>query len=289
MDASPSLEPTEWSAALEARGLRCAGRYARSVTASLERVWENVLDWEHLPWLHASAFASIERLESGRWGWRARVVPRRAGGSARSQVIEVRIERERGRYVSATVEGPGSGTEIWTQLRVLGPDCTGVEVQFWVPEREPARLASLGRSLVGVYERLWDEDEHMMMRRSAELAARQRESAAGPLELALGPLEALRARLPVRVELGGRGFRIVEVRGELFAHATRCPHLLGPLEEAPVEADCSIRCPWHGYRFDVRTGASLDGRRLRLAPSARVDVDPLSGEVVLRVQDPGAP
>jgi nitrite reductase/ring-hydroxylating ferredoxin subunit len=29
--------------------------------------------------------------------------------------------------------------------------------------------------------------------------------------------------------------------------------------------DGVIQCPWHGYRFDVRTGANLDGHPCRLA------------------------
>ena len=31
--------------------------YRRRIGASLERVWENVRDWEHLPWLHRQSFA----------------------------------------------------------------------------------------------------------------------------------------------------------------------------------------------------------------------------------------
>ncbi len=37
-----------------------------------------------------------------------------------------------------------------------------------------------------------------------------------------------------------------------------CPHQGGPLDEGTV-ADCVLRCPWHGWAFDVRTGASVDG------------------------------
>ena len=47
--------------------------YRRRVGASLERVWENVLDWEHLPWLHAGSFRSIHCRHAGDWGWRAQV------------------------------------------------------------------------------------------------------------------------------------------------------------------------------------------------------------------------
>ena len=40
--------------------LRTVARYDRIVGASLERAWENVRDWEHLPWLHNRSFRSIE-------------------------------------------------------------------------------------------------------------------------------------------------------------------------------------------------------------------------------------
>ena len=38
---------------------------------SLERLYENALDWEHLPHLHQSSFASITCEAAGPWGWRA--------------------------------------------------------------------------------------------------------------------------------------------------------------------------------------------------------------------------
>ena len=43
------------------------------VGASIERAWENVRDWEHLPWLHATSFADIELIEERPDGWHARV------------------------------------------------------------------------------------------------------------------------------------------------------------------------------------------------------------------------
>jgi nitrite reductase/ring-hydroxylating ferredoxin subunit len=59
------------------------------------------------------------------------------------------------------------------------------------------------------------------------------------------------------------GLGEVEVDGVRRRHGTVCPHLGGPLEGAPL-ADGCITCPWHGYRFDVRTGRNADGRGLRL-------------------------
>jgi nitrite reductase/ring-hydroxylating ferredoxin subunit len=256
-------------ATVEIPGRTRVGGHRREVRAEIARVWENVLDWEHLPWLHRTSFSCIERVDSGPWGWRARVGLAPAE-PPREILLEVRIWRDAGRYVSRTLEGPGAGTEIWTELAPRGAD-TGVDVAFLVPRVPAAGSVALGAALERLYARLWDEDEAMMARRTRELAR-----VAAPAErggrIPLGPLVELRRRLPLVVERGGRSWRVVEVAGELLAHATRCPHWLGPLEAAPLE-DGRLRCPWHGYRFDLRTGASCDGRRLRLEPAPRVEID----------------
>ncbi|UCE86283.1 MAG: Rieske (2Fe-2S) protein [Deltaproteobacteria bacterium] len=252
--------------------------YRREVAASLERVLENVRDWEHLPWLHRSSFAGIERLDAGSWGWRARVAMQPAGVEL---IVEVRIDPDGSRYVTRTVEGPGAGTEIWTDLELRAASRTGIRVEFRVPDVAPQHAADLGAAYVRLYTRLWDEDESMMVERQARLAERPRRSGADPEPLDLGPLDSVRARLPLRVAWGGRSYRVVDVDGELRAHATVCPHWLGPLDAASVEADGSVRCPWHGYRFDVRTGRSCDGRALRLDRAPRVCVDPETSRVRL--------
>jgi nitrite reductase/ring-hydroxylating ferredoxin subunit len=261
------------------RSLTRVAVYRRSVRASLERVWENVLDWEHLPWLHGSSFAAIEAEDAGSWGWRARVaLPPVSSG--REFLLELRIDRDARRYVARTLEGIGAGTEIWTQLDVVGPQRTAVEVEFHVPGVEPGSADALGRVYSALYRRLWDEDEAMMMRRAELLDAGPRAAPGAAPALALGALETLRARLPLRVDFDARAFWVVEVDGELHAYSPVCPHRLGPLEAAELLEGC-ITCPWHGYRFDVRTGRSADGRGLRLANAPRIRVDPRSSEVWL--------
>jgi nitrite reductase/ring-hydroxylating ferredoxin subunit len=240
--------------------------YERPIRASVERIFENVLDWEHLPGLHRDSFASIRRIDSGDWGWSAWV---RGAPGAREMALQVVIDRDKLCYVTATVEGPGKGSEIHTQLTPRADDETLIRVEFRVPDVSPERAAALGDAYRTLYARLWDEDEAMMLRR-AHLQAILRVPPKGA-RLDLGPVEALRAALPRVVELAGRPWRIVALDGELVVHSGVCPHFLGPLESAPL-AGSVLECPWHGYRFDMRTGKSCDGRGLRLARAPKLEV-----------------
>jgi nitrite reductase/ring-hydroxylating ferredoxin subunit len=254
--------------AVPSRGLVHVATYRRRVAASTERVWENVRDWEHLPFLHAASFRSIALEEESPSGWRARV-----GLHPSSEItLELAIEPAAPRYVSRTLAGPGSGGEIWTTVTGAAPDATDVEVAFWLPDVAPERAAAIGAAYVRLYERLWNEDESMMVRRAAELVAPTRAESSASARACLGALCDLRAKLPHCFAWAGRRWRLVDVDGALHVHATRCPHWLGPLDRAPVDAGI-VACPWHGWRFDVRTGRALDGRSARLATPPRIEVD----------------
>lgn len=73
------------------------------------------------------------------------------------------------------------------------------------------------------------------------------------------------------VEIAGRSIGVFNVNGEFFAILNRCPHQAGPLCKGNAygflksggvgEYEYSrpgeiVRCPWHGWEFDVRTGQS---------------------------------
>ena len=256
--------------------LRLAGAYHREVAGAIGRIWENVFDWEHLPALHAADFRAVELLDRGRWGWRVRLV-NQPGGEARTQVLELRADRTAGAYCATTLSGPGAGTEIRTSLKPLARFRTEVTVEFHVPEHRPERLARIGERYLEIYQRLWDQDEAMIVERERAIRARRRRrSPARPRSL--GAIASVRARLPLVVSFGGERFRIVDLDGDLVAHAAVCPHWLGPLDGTPVIEGC-IRCPWHGYAFEVRTGRSADGRGLTLAPAPQVVVR--DGKVLL--------
>jgi nitrite reductase/ring-hydroxylating ferredoxin subunit len=254
-----------------------AATYARDIRAGIERIWENVLDWEHLPALHETYFDHVALIEIGSWGWRVELT--KAGTAARRMLLELQIDRAKARYRVRTLAGEGAGTEIWTLLDAQGPQRTAIEVRFYLPEHRPERLAALGEKYRSSYARLWDQDEAMMVRREAILARSRMRSGGSGASRRLGLLSEL--RLPLLVELDGEPFRILELEdGALVAHSTICPHWLGPLDET-MPKNGILRCPWHGYLFDLRTGASADGRGCRLAPAPRVFVDPATGEVSL--------
>ena len=80
-----------------------------------------------------------------------------------------------------------------------------------------------------------------------------------------------------RVEVKGRGIVIFRLGEEWFGMTDRCPHMGGSLCQGHlislVEADRPgeirvsreneiIRCPWHGWEFDIRTGQSRVRRRI---------------------------
>jgi 3-phenylpropionate/trans-cinnamate dioxygenase ferredoxin component len=48
---------------------------------------------------------------------------------------------------------------------------------------------------------------------------------------------------------------VVNCAGTIYAIEDRCSHDDGPLAEGEVDQErCSIECPRHGSRFDLRTG-----------------------------------
>ena len=93
-------------------------------------------------------------------------------------------------------------------------------------------------------------------------------------------------------EVAGQEIAVFRIDGELYAMANYCVHQAGPLcegrltgrtvfdadeEEWHYEDDGSVvRCPWHGWRFDVRTGRSLQSERYA-APT--YDVKVIDGDV----------
>ncbi|MBI3333236.1 MAG: non-heme iron oxygenase ferredoxin subunit [Candidatus Omnitrophica bacterium] len=59
-----------------------------------------------------------------------------------------------------------------------------------------------------------------------------------------------------QVEVEGHSIALFNVEGSFYAVDNTCTHVGGPLAEGMIEAD-QVECPWHGARFNVKTGAAL--------------------------------
>jgi nitrite reductase/ring-hydroxylating ferredoxin subunit len=69
-----------------------------------------------------------------------------------------------------------------------------------------------------------------------------------------------------QVEVDGVPVLLARTRaGEVCALASTCTHLGGPLAEGSREGD-TVTCPWHGSRFDLRTGAVVEGPAVFVQP-----------------------
>jgi nitrite reductase/ring-hydroxylating ferredoxin subunit len=249
------------------------GTYRRELPVSIERLYENTIDWEHLPYLHRSSFARIEYADSGLWGFRARVWPQ-PYSNQRSILIELQLDRDLRRWITSTIDGPGTGTEVWTHAFSLAERRTLVVVDFFVPGLDESRRSDIGRFYANLYARLYDEDARMMSERQVHLDSIAASTEENTAPIVLGPLAEVRARLPLVVGCGRRKFCIVENRGELIAYSALCQHMLGPLEGATLK-DGIIECPWHGYRYNILTRRCVSGADLSLtmAPQVRIDAD----------------
>ena len=64
-----------------------------------------------------------------------------------------------------------------------------------------------------------------------------------------------------RVELNGERISIFNIEGELFAISDQCPHKkTAPLIRGTLNR-FGVKCPNHGYRFDLKTGQCDRGER----------------------------
>jgi nitrite reductase/ring-hydroxylating ferredoxin subunit len=65
-------------------------------------------------------------------------------------------------------------------------------------------------------------------------------------------------------EANGKTLAVFNVDGTIHAINNTCCHREGPLGEGELDGDI-VTCPWHGWRFNVTTGACMNN------PSAQVE------------------
>jgi nitrite reductase/ring-hydroxylating ferredoxin subunit len=59
------------------------------------------------------------------------------------------------------------------------------------------------------------------------------------------------------VEAGGKPIALFNAGGKFYAIGNTCLHRGGPLGEGDLDGT-TVTCPWHGWEYDITTGANLD-------------------------------
>jgi nitrite reductase/ring-hydroxylating ferredoxin subunit len=66
------------------------------------------------------------------------------------------------------------------------------------------------------------------------------------------------------VEASGKPIALVNADGTLYALDNTCLHRGGPLGEGELSGFV-LSCPWHGWQWDVKTGASTNSPAMKVA------------------------
>ena len=66
------------------------------------------------------------------------------------------------------------------------------------------------------------------------------------------------------VDAEGRSIAVFNMDGHYYAIDNTCPHRGGPLGEGDLDGPV-VSCPWHAWRWDVRTGANVNNPAVTVA------------------------
>ncbi|MGH2726617.1 MAG: Rieske (2Fe-2S) protein [Actinomycetota bacterium] len=58
---------------------------------------------------------------------------------------------------------------------------------------------------------------------------------------------------------GAARWAVGNSQGDLFAVTRRCRHLYADLAHGSIDSKGCLVCPWHGSRYDVKTGRMVRG------------------------------
>ena len=66
------------------------------------------------------------------------------------------------------------------------------------------------------------------------------------------------------VDAGGTTIALFNIDGTYHAIDNTCSHRGGPLGEGDLDG-AIVACPWHGWRWDVTTGANANNPAVKIA------------------------
>jgi glycine betaine catabolism B len=84
------------------------------------------------------------------------------------------------------------------------------------------------------------------------------------------------------VDVNGERICVANVEGKYYAIGNVCTHMGGPLAEGKLEG-FEVECPWHGSKFDIRTGKVVRPPAMREEPSYEVKVE--DNNVLIKIKN----
>jgi nitrite reductase/ring-hydroxylating ferredoxin subunit len=104
--------------------------------------------------------------------------------------------------------------------------------------------------------------------------------------------------LPAGKVTGSGKWAVGNAKDEYFAVTRRCRHLYADLANGSIDREGCLVCPWHGSRYDVKTGRMVRGPQgifakipglsegfkllTRVLPLGRADVVERDGSIYVR-------
>jgi nitrite reductase/ring-hydroxylating ferredoxin subunit len=83
------------------------------------------------------------------------------------------------------------------------------------------------------------------------------------------------------VEVNDERICLANVNGKYYAISNVCTHMGGPLAEGKLE-DYIVQCPWHGSRFDIRSGKVVRPPAMKPEPIYEVKVE--NNDILIKKQ-----
>jgi nitrite reductase (NADH) small subunit len=77
-----------------------------------------------------------------------------------------------------------------------------------------------------------------------------------PVTIEVAPVAEIEDGHSKLVEVRGEEVAVFRIGDDFFAIANECPHHGASLCEGYVR-EKTVTCPWHGWQFDLQTGAGL--------------------------------
>jgi nitrite reductase (NADH) small subunit len=83
-----------------------------------------------------------------------------------------------------------------------------------------------------------------------------------PRFVKMATLDELPPGAAKEIEYEGRVYAIFNADGVISAIDGICPHQGGPLADGALSGT-TVTCPWHGWQFDVQTGKTPLGSKIK--------------------------